>query len=95
MKLSRLRSVRVSRAAAAWVAALTAAGALEVWLHLQATELGYQLSMLHHLNERLAGERRELEMELATLKTPQSLDALAKARLGLRPPQQGQIVGLP
>ena len=36
-----------------------------------------------------------LEMELATLKTPQSLDALAKARLGLRPPQEGQIVGLP
>ena len=95
MKLSRLRSFRVSRAAAAWVAALTAAGALEVWLHLQTTEIGYQLSMLHNLNERLAGERRELEMELATLKTPQSLDAIAKARLGLRPPREGQIVGLP
>jgi hypothetical protein len=95
MKLSRLRSFRVSRASAAWVAALTAAGALEVWLHLQTTELGYQLSMLHHLNERLVGERRELEMELATLKTPQSLDSMAKARLRLRPPQEGQIVGLP
>ena len=95
MKIGRWRSLRVSRLAIAWIATLTAAGALEVWLHLQTTEIGYQLSMLHKLNERLAGERRELEMELATLKTPQSLDGIAKGRLGLRPPREGQIVGLP
>ena len=95
MKVARIRSLRPSRLALAWVATLTAAGALEVWLHLQTTEIGYQLSMLHKLNERLAGERRELEMELATVRTPQSLDLLAKHRLGLRPPREGQIVGLP
>ena len=95
MKGARWRSLRPSRLVVAWVAALTAASALEVWLHLQTTEIGYQLSMIHTLNERLAGERRELEVELATLKTPQSLDRLAKSRLGLRPPREGQIVGLP
>ena len=95
MKIGRWRSLRVSRIAIAWIATLTSAGALEVWLHLQTTEIGYQLSMLHKLNERLAGERRELEVELATLKTPQSLDVIAKSRLGLRPPREGQIVGVP
>jgi len=95
VKAARWKSLRLSRMAIAWVTALTAAGALEVWLHLQTTEIGYQLSMLHKLNERLAGERRELEVELATLKTPQSLDTIAKGRLGLRPPREGQIVGVP
>ena len=95
MKLRRLKLVRPSRAVVAWVAALTVAGALEVWLHLQTTELGYQLSALHKLIDRLGAERGELEVELATLTSPRSLDGAAKARLGLRPPREGQIVGIP
>ena len=95
MKLRRLKLVRPSRVVVAWVAALTVAGALEVWLHLQTTELGYQLSALHKLVDRLAAERSELEVELATLTSPGSLDGAAKARLGLRAPRAGQIVGIP
>jgi hypothetical protein len=95
VKLRRLKLVRPSRAVVAWVAALTVAGALEVWLHLQTTELGYQLSALHKLIDRLGAERGELEVELATLTSPRSLDGAAKTRLGLRPPREGQIVGIP
>ena len=95
MKIRRLTLPRPSRAAVAWVAALTGAGALQVWLHLQATEIGYQLSALHRLIERLTAESSELEVELATIKSPTSLDAIAKARLGLHPPRDGQVVGLP
>ena len=95
MRLRRWKIVRPSRLFVAWVGALTAAGALEVWLHLQTPEVGYQLSALHRAIERLAAEKSELDVELATASSPRSLDAVAKARLKLRPPQDGQIVGLP
>lgn len=95
MKIRRWTFARPSRVAVAWVAALTGAGALQVWLHLQTTEVGYQLSALHKLIDRLSAESSELEVELATMKSPTALDAVAKARLGLRPPRDGQIVGLP
>ncbi len=95
MKIRRWKLVRPSRIAVAWVAGLTVAGALQVWLHLQTTEVGYQLSALHRVIDRLAGEKSELEVELATLTAPGSLDAVAKTRLGLRAPRDGQIVGMP
>ncbi len=95
MKLRSWTRLRPSRVAVAWVAALTAAGALVVWLHLQTTEVGYQLIALHKLVDRLASEKGELDLELATLSSPRSLDAVAKSRLGLRPPREGQIVGVP
>jgi hypothetical protein len=95
MKIRPWRLVRPSRAVVIWVALLTAAGALQVWLHLQTTEVGYQLSALQRVIGRLAGEKSELEVELATLTSPGSLDAVAKTRLGLKPPRDGQIVGMP
>jgi cell division protein FtsL len=95
MRIRRWKLVRPSRIVVAWVAGLTAAGALAVWLHLQTTEVGYQLSALHRVIDRLAGEKSELEVELATLTAPGSLDAAAKTRLGMRAPRDGQIVGMP
>jgi len=95
MKARRWKLARPSRVGVAWVTALSVVGALEVWLHLQTTEVGYQLSALHALVHRLSGETSDLEVELATLKAPGSLDAVAKRRLGLRPPHDGQIVGMP
>jgi hypothetical protein len=95
MRARRWKVVRPSRIAVAWVATLTAAGALEVWLHLQTTEIGYELSMLHRMVGRLSSERNDLEAELATVTSPQALDLAAKTRLGLRPPVEGQVVGIP
>jgi cell division protein FtsB len=95
MKTRRWKIVRPSRIAVAWVMTLTAAGALEVWLHLQTTEVGYQLSILHRMVGRLSSERNDLEAELATLTSPHALDVAAKTRLGLKPPAEGQIVGIP
>ncbi len=95
MKLRRWPSIRPTRAAMAWVGAITIASLLEVWLHLQTTEVGYQLGTLRRLVDRLASENGQLEMELTTLRSPGSLDAVAKTRFGLRAPTQGQIVGVP
>jgi len=86
---------RPSRRAVAWVAALTAVSALEVWLHLQTREVGYQLSALHKMVDRLGSEKNDLEAELATLMSPRALDVAAKRRLGLRAPLEGQVLGVP
>jgi cell division protein FtsL len=95
MKIRRWKIGRPSRVAVTWVAALTAVGALQVWLHLQTTEVGYQLSALHKMVDRLGSEKNDLEAELATLTSPRALDVAAKTRLKLRPPLEGQIVGVP
>lgn len=89
----RLR--RPSRTVVAWVSLFAAAGVLRVWLHLQITQVGYDLSAIRALAKRLAAERGELEAELATLTAPGALDAAARTRLGLRQPRDGQIVGMP
>jgi cell division protein FtsL len=64
----------------------------QVWLRLQVTRLGYQLSDARQMQLRLEHERRELEIELATLRVPDRIDALARERLGMVPPRPGQVV---
>jgi cell division protein FtsL len=67
----------------------------QVWLQLQVTRLGYELSDARRVQLRLEHERRELEIELATLRAPGRIDALARERLGMTPPRPGQVVVLP
>jgi cell division protein FtsL len=67
----------------------------QVWLQLQVTRLGYELSDARRVQLRLEHERRELEVELATLRAPGRIDALARERLGMTPPRPGQVVVLP
>jgi cell division protein FtsB len=92
---AKLRRFRPSRAFVLWVSAFAVAGALQVWSQLQTTQLGYELSALHHVLDRLVQEKGELEVELATVTSPGALDAAARSRLGMRAPREGQIVGMP
>ena len=66
-----------------------------VWLRLQVVRMGYVLSTTSKLQTRLEQENRELKFELATLNSPERLDALARQRLGLVTPERGQVVVLP
>jgi cell division protein FtsL len=68
---------------------------LHVWLRLQVVQMGYVLSTASKLQSRLEQENRELMVELATLTTRDRLDLMARRRLGLMPPQKGQVVVLP
>ena len=68
---------------------------IHVWLRLQVVQMGYVLSTLSKLQGRLEQENRELTVELATLTSPERLEALARNRLGLVPPAKGQVVVLP
>jgi cell division protein FtsL len=68
---------------------------LHVWLRLQVVRMGYALSTTSKLQNQLEQENRELKVELATLTSPDRLEALSRRRLGLRPPEKGQVIVLP
>jgi len=68
---------------------------VHVWLRLQVVHMGYVLSTASKLQSRLEQENRELKVELATLTTRDRLDQMARRRLGLMPPQKGQVIVLP
>ena len=66
----------------------------QVWLRLQVTDIGYQLSAARQMQARLEQQRRELEVELAMLRDRSHLAELATKRLGMRDPDKGQVVEL-
>ena len=68
--------------------ALISAVLAHVWLRLQVVRMGYVLSTTSKLQARLEQENRELKIELATLTSPDRLEALARQRLGLAPPER-------
>jgi len=77
------------------VACLVSLALAHVWLRLQVVQLGYILSTTSKLQGQLEQVNRELKLELATLTSPDRLEELARSRLGLRAPEQGQVVILP
>jgi cell division protein FtsL len=74
---------------------LVAVTLIHVWLRLQVVHMGYVLSTTSKLQNRLEQEQRELQLELATLMSPDRLEAMARKRLGLAPPEKGQVIVLP
>lgn len=68
---------------------------VHVWLRLQVVHVGYVLSTTSKLQSRLEQENRELKLELATMISPDRLEALARKRLKLAPPEKGQVIVLP
>jgi cell division protein FtsL len=66
-----------------------------VWLRLQVVHMGYVLSTTSKLQNQLEQEQRELKVELATLTSPDRLEAMARKRLGLAAPEKGQVIVLP
>lgn len=75
--------------------ALVGVALAHVWLRLQVVQMGYALSTTSKLQNRLEQEQRELKVELATLMSPDRLEAMARKRLGLTQPEKGQVIFLP
>jgi cell division protein FtsL len=75
--------------------ALVGVALSHVWLRLQVVHLGYVLSTTSKLQNQLEQEQRELKVELATLTSPDRLEAMARKRLGLAAPEKGQVIVLP
>jgi hypothetical protein len=73
---------------------LLALALAKVWIGLQVTELGYQLSDLRKEQLRLEEYRQQLEVELATQQTRAALEDRARRTLGLVAPKRGQVVDI-
>jgi cell division protein FtsL len=65
-----------------------------VWSNFEGTQIGFDLSQLQQDELRLKELNRKLKVELATLKSPQNLEAAARV-LGLKDALPEQIVVLP
>ena len=74
------------------VAASTAAFVLYLGLRVRSVELGYQLGRAHARVDRLREVRRVLELELASHKTPERVDLVARTLLGMSEPTPDRIL---
>jgi len=92
-RAAQRRSVRPWPLALGFVLVMVLCCAL-VWVRLQVVRTGYELSTARRVEQRLGHEERELAIELATITSPRPLERLARSRLGMQPPEPGQIINV-
>lgn len=63
-----------------------------VWERVDIVRVGYRLEQLKAQKTLLERERDELNVKLAALSAPERIARVAREKLGMVPPQQGQIV---
>jgi cell division protein FtsL len=63
---------------------------LYAWQHFSAIEYGYKIEAARTQRDALSESNRELRLELASLRDPERIDALAR-KMGLDTPQVGQV----
>ena len=71
---------------------LMAVALIYVWSHIHMTELEYQVAKEISIHESLLDEQRKLKIEQATLKSPQRIEAIAKAKLNMSYPERDQVI---
>jgi cell division protein FtsL len=94
-RVSRKQRRRYNLEVALLALVLVGVALSHVWLRLQVVHMGYVLSTTSKLQNQLEQEQRALKVELATLTSPDRLEAMAHKRLGLAPPEKGQVIVLP
>jgi cell division protein FtsL len=70
---------------------LASVGILHVASRSRVVDAAYRLSSLEGENRGLTLENDRLKLELATLKRPDRLEALARAQLGMHPPAASAV----
>jgi cell division protein FtsL len=71
---------------------LMAVALVYVWSHIRMTELEYMVAEEMSIKENLLEEQRKLNVEIATLKSPQRIEALAKNKLQMSYPAREQVI---
>lgn len=74
------------------VLATTTAFVLYLAMRVRSVELGYELGRAHARVARLREVRRVLELELASQKTPERIDLVARTLFGMREPTPDRIL---
>lgn len=82
-----------------WLIAVAGASALIlsamlffVWTRIRVVQTGYEISRANQVQQELLEESRALRLEVATLRAPRRIEAIAGSQLGLRPPRPEQVV---
>ncbi len=73
-------------------AILAAGGLLYAWQHYQCIQLRYRLEELRAERGQAAELHQQLQLEVASLRSPMRIDTLARRELGLTMPAPGQVV---
>lgn len=63
-----------------------------VWSHIHMTELEYQIARELSSKEQLTEEQAKLKVELATLKSPQRIEIIAREKLQMIYPGREQVI---
>ncbi len=71
---------------------MVAVALVYVWSHLHNTQLKYQIAEEMTVRDNLMEENRRLKMEIATLKSPQRIESIARDKLRLQYPEREQVV---
>jgi cell division protein FtsL len=74
------------------ILAATAAFVLYLGLRVRSVELGYELGRAHARVARLREVKRVLELELASHKTPERVELVARSLLGMSEPTADRIL---
>jgi cell division protein FtsL len=77
--------------AALAVMLLAAVGIMHVTSRVLVVSQGYELSRLDAQSTELTRENDRLKLELATLKGPQKVEAVARTKLGMVTPSAAQV----
>jgi cell division protein FtsL len=62
-----------------------------VWLNVQTVSLSYDIAKAQRQKQELLEINKKLRIQLANLKSPERIEGVALTKLGLRPPEKGQI----
>ncbi len=65
---------------------------LYVWPHIRMTELEYQIAEEMSVRQRLLEEREKLNVEYATLKSPQRIETIARTQMQMTYPERDQVM---
>ena len=71
---------------------LMAVALFYVWSHIHMTELEYMVAAEMSIKEKLVEEQTKLKVEIATLKSPQRIETIAKEQLQMTYPTRDQVI---
>ncbi|MGH9717673.1 MAG: hypothetical protein ACRD4R_13230 [Candidatus Acidiferrales bacterium] len=72
-------------------AAITACLLFYAWQHFECIQIRYKIEQLDAQRARSAELNEQLHLEVATLRSPMRVDAIARNQLGLTVPVPGQV----
>jgi cell division protein FtsL len=68
---------------------------LFVWSRTQMVQMGYEVSQANKIYQGYVSENQQLRVEVASLRAPSRIEALAKSQLGFVTPKAEQIILVP